>query len=461
MHERDETARAGATKNRVVILGGGFGAVATARRLERLVRGRPDVEIVLISRDNFLFVTPLLFEVFSGALEPRSCSIPIREALRSARFIEADVESVDLARRTVRWAGPGSNGEFVYDQLVLALGSTPNRKMIPGSEHAFTFKTLADALLLRNYVIEQFERADVETDARRQAELLAFVIIGGGLVGAELVGELTEFVDGIVPRYPNVNRDDVRFLLLEAASRIMPEVDPTLATYAARELTGRRGVELRLNARVSAIEPHGVRLGDETILAGTVVLTAGTIPNPVIASLPVLKDRVGRIVVEPTMHCQGRPGVWALGDCAAVPGPDGKSYPSLAQHALREGRVLAENIVAALDGGPPRPFVYRTLGVMGSLGHGKGFAQFLKIRLRGFPAWFIRHTYYLLQMPGWNRRLRLVTDWIFALLFRPDVTKLTPDGATASRLRDLAAAEAAASVEYGASRPTPTAEVLQ
>jgi len=449
------------TKTRVVILGGGFGAVATARRLEHLVRGRPDVEIVLISRDNFLFVTPLLFEVFSGALEPRSCSIPIREALRSTRFIEADVQSVDLARRTVRWVGPGSNGELVYDQLVLALGTTPNRTMIPGSEHAFTFKTLADALLLRNHVIEQFERADVETDARRQAELLSFVIIGGGLVGAELLGELTEFVDGIVSRYPNVNRGAVRFLLLEAGDRIMPEVDPTLATYSARELTGRCGVELRLNARVSAIERYGVRLPDETIAAGTVVLTAGMIPNPLIASLPVLKDRVGRIVVEPTMHCQGRPGVWALGDCAAVPGPDGKSYPSLAQHALREGRVLADNIAAALDGGPPRPFVYRTLGMMGSLGHGKGFAQFLKIRLGGFPAWFTRHTYYLLQMPGWNRRLRLVTDWLYALLFRPDVTKLTLDGETTNRLRKVAAGVPAPQAEGRSMRSTSPAEVLQ
>ena len=247
--------------------------------------------------------------------------------------------------------------------------------MIPGSEHAFTFKTLADALLLRNHVIERFERADVETDPRRKAQLLTFVVIGGGLVGVELLGELTAFVDGITPLYEHVNRDEVRFLLLQGADRIMPEIDPTLAEYGARVLAGRRGVDLRTNTRVRAIEPGKVHLAEETIAADTIVLAAGNVPNPVVAGLPVEKDRRGRIVVEPTLRCRSHPEVWALGDCASIPGPDGKPYPSLAQHALRQARVLAGNIVGALDGRPPRPFVYHTLGMMGSLGHGKGFGQ--------------------------------------------------------------------------------------
>ena len=431
-------------KKRVVILGGGFGAVATARHLEGLFRRRPDVEVVLVSRDNFLLVTPLLFEVFSGALDVRSCSFPVRAALRTTRFVEATVRGVDLDRRVVRLASPGGGRELAYDQLVLALGSKTNREMIPGSEHAFTFKTLADALLLRNHVIERFERADVETDPRRRAQLLTFVVIGGGLVGVELLGELTAFVDGITPLYKQVDRGEVQFLLLQAGDRLMPEIDPALAGYGARVLAGRRGVDVRLNTRVRAIEPGTVCLANETVAADTIVLAAGTVPNPVAAGLPVEKDRSGRIVVDPTLRCRSHPEVWALGDCASVPGPDGKSYPGLAQPALREARVLAGNVAGALAGRPPQPFVYQTLGMMGSLGHYKGFGQLLNVRVRGLPAWFIRRTYYLLQMPGWGRRLRIMIDWTFALLFRPDVVKVGLDSETALLLREIAAVDAAA-----------------
>ena len=234
-----------ASTKRILILGGGFGGVATARHLERLFRRRQDVEIVLVSRDNFVLMTPLLFEVFSGTLDLKSCSIPIRAFLRSTRFVEAAVHNIDLEARTVRLASPGTCDELAYDQLVIALGSKTNRAMIPGSEHAFTFKTLADALLLRNYVIERFERADVESDPRRKAQLLTFVVIGGGLVGVELLGELTSFVDGIVHFYEHVDRGEVRFVLLQGADRIMPEIDPILADYGNRVLASRPGVDVR------------------------------------------------------------------------------------------------------------------------------------------------------------------------------------------------------------------------
>src|SRR6201995_1947397 len=215
---------ASASKKRILILGGGFGGVATARYLEGLVRRRPDVELVLVSRDNYLLMTPLLFEVFSGALDLRSCSFPIRAFLRTTRFVEATVQGIDLDRRVVRLVSPGQCSELAYDQLVLALGTKTNRDMIPGSEYAFTFKTVADALLLRNHVIERFERADVETDLTHKRRQLTFVVIGGGLVGVELFGELTAFVDGIAPRYKHVNRDEIRFILLEGGERIMPEI---------------------------------------------------------------------------------------------------------------------------------------------------------------------------------------------------------------------------------------------
>jgi NADH:ubiquinone reductase (H+-translocating) len=434
---------ASASKKRIVILGGGFGGVATAYHLERIFRQRPDVEIVLVSRDNFLLMTPLLFEVFSGTLDLRSCSFPVRAFLGDTRFVEASVQDIDLDRRVVRLASAGKCGELVYDQLVLAMGSKTNRGMIPGSEHAFTFKTLADALLLRNHVIERFERADVEADPQRKAQLLTFVVIGGGLVGVELLGELTAYVDGITPLYQHVDRAEVRFVLLQGGDRLMPEIDSAMAEYGARVLTGRRGVDLRTDTRVRAIERGRVHLAEETIAADTVVLTAGNVPNPVIAGLPVKKEGRGQILVEPTLRCRSHPEVWALGDCASVPGPDGKPYPSLAQHALRQAKLLARNLFAALNGRPPQPFVYQTLGMMGSLGHSKGFGKFLKVRVRGFPAWFIRRTYYLLQVPGWGRKLRVMIDWTFALLFRPDVVKVGLESETALLLREVALGDAA------------------
>ena len=290
--------------------------------------------------------------------------------------------------------------------------------MIPGSEHAFTFKTLADALLLRNHVIERFERADVETDPQRKAQLLTFVIIGGGLVGVELLGELTAFVDGITPLYEHVNRDEVRFVLLQAADRIMPEIDPTLAEYGARVLAGRRGVDLRTNTRVRAIEPGKVHLAEETIAADTIVLAAGIVPNPVVAGLPVEKDKRGHIVVEPTLRCRSHPEVWALGDCASIPGPDGKPYPSLAQHALREAKVLAGNIVGALDGRPPQPFVYQHPGNDGLPGPRQG----VRSTPQGPGAWLpgVVHSPHLL--PAADARLEPAAAHHDRLDLRPAVS---------------------------------------
>jgi NADH:ubiquinone reductase (H+-translocating) len=432
-------ANSNAPRTRILILGGGFGGVYTARHLEKLCKRRPDVEVVLVSRDNFLVMTPLLFEVCSGILDARHCSFPIRAFLRSTRFIEATVQGIDLQRRVVLLTAGGRGGELAYDHLVLALGGMTNRGMIPGSEHAFTFKTLADAFLLRNHMIERFERADVESDLNRKRRLLTFVIIGGGLVGVELFGELTALVDEITPLYRHVSRDEVRFVLLQAGDRIMPEIDTKLADYGARVLGGRRGAEIRVHAPVRAIAPGRTHLPDETIEAETIVLAAGIVPNPVVAGLPVDKDKHGHIVVEGAMRCKSHPEVWALGDCALITAPDGKPYPNLAQHALREAKVLAHNVCAVLNGRPPRPFVYNTLGMMGSLGHSQAFGQLLKVRVHGFLAWFVRRTYYLLQMPGWSRRLRIMSDWTFALLFRPDIVKISLDSETILLLRETAA----------------------
>ena len=425
-----------AKRTRIVILGGGFGGLYTARHLEEQCRRRRDVEVVLVSRDNFLLMTPLLFEVCSGTLDTRLCAFPIRAFLKRTRFVEATVTGIDLDRKVVHLAGGSESGELAYDQVVLALGGMTNRVMIPGSEHALTFKTLADAMLLRNHIIERFERADVETDPELKRQQLTFVIIGGGLVGVELFGELTAFADGIVPLYKRVNREEVRFILLQAGERIMPEMNPKLAEYGSRVLGGRSGAKIRTKVPVRSIERGKVHLQEETIEAETVVLAAGILPNPIVTGLPVEKDKRGHIVVDGTMRCPSRPELWAIGDCASIPSPDGKPYPNLAQHALREAKALARNIYGALNGETPKPFVFDTLGMMGSLGRGQAFGQLLKVRVHGVLAWFMRRTYYLLQMPGWRRRFRIMIDWAFALLSRPDVVRINLHSEAASFIRE-------------------------
>jgi NADH:ubiquinone reductase (H+-translocating) len=409
---------------RIVVLGGGFGGVATVRHLERVVRRRTDIEITLVSRENFFVLTPLLFEACSGGMELRHCAQPIRAALRRARFIEATVESVDLERQLVRAVSPeGGTYGLPYDHLVVALGASTNDRLIPGSSNALTFKTMADALVLRNHLIERFEAADATADAALRCECLTVAVIGGGLVGVELVGELTAFADDVLRFYPRIRRDEVRFRLFEAGSRILPEVDAQLAATATRVLEG-RGVEINTATAVRSIDAGRVRLEYETIDAGTIVLTAGIVPSAVASAIAVLRDQRGRIAVDATMRSRSHPKVWALGDCAAIPGPNGRPYPALAQHAIREARHLAENLGAVIDGRVPSAFMFRSLGTMASLGHTRAVARVFGVRLTGFPAWWLRRTYYLFQIPRWDRRLRIVLDWTVALFFRPDITRV-------------------------------------
>ena len=408
---------------RIVILGGGFAGVTTARKLEKQLRADPDIEIVLVSRSNFFVLTPLLFEACSGTLELRHCAQPIRPVLRRSRFIEADVTAVEAERNVVHLTTEGVESELPYDQLVVALGASTNFRLIPGSESAFTFKTMADALVLRNHFIEQLERADATSDPALRARALTFVVIGGGLVGIELLGELTAFADNILRFYPRIRREELHFHLFEATPRILPEVNQKLASIATRVLT-KRGADLRASTPVRRIEPERVHIDGEVIDASTVVLAAGIVPNLTVSRIDVAHDAKGRIAVDSTMRSTSHPAVWALGDCASIPGPDGKPYPALAQHAVREAKQLARNITAVVQGRQPEPFIFRMLGTMASLGHSRAVAQVMGVRLTGFIAWWFRRTYYLLQMPRWDRRLRIVLDWTIALFFRPDITKV-------------------------------------
>jgi NADH dehydrogenase len=408
---------------RIVVLGGGVGGLSTVVHLEQMF-GAGAAEITLVSRDNFFLLTPLLFEACSGVLDFRHCAQPIRPCLKRARFIEATIEDVDPERRLVRAsAAEAGLQELPYDHLVVALGAATNVSRIPGAENARTFKTVADALLLRNHLIERFERADIETDAQRRERLLTVVIIGGGLVGTELLGELTAFADDILRWYPRIRREEVRFHLFEAGERLLPESAPHLADYAQRVLR-QRGAHVHISTPVEAIEPTRVRWAGGVVSADTIVLAAGITPSPVSASIPVSRDRRGLIVADAAMRSVSHPSVWAIGDCASVPGPDGKPYPALAQHAIREARAVARNIHRVVAGGEPEPFVYRALGTMAAFGNLRAAADVRGFPLTGFPAWWVRRTYYLFQMPRWDTRLRIALDWTVALLFRPNLTKV-------------------------------------
>ena len=413
-----------ATK-RIVVVGGGFGGVQFVRHLERCCHGREDVEITFVSRDNFFVLTPLLFEACSGRLELRHCAQPIRPALRRARFIEAMVRQIDVERRLVHAvASDGTIHELPYDHVVIALGASTNEGMIPGSPSAFTFKTMADALLLRNHIIEQFERADAATDAEYRRRCLTLVVIGGGLVGVELLGELTAFAEDVLRYYPRIRREEMSCHLFESGPRILPEIDSELAAIAA-DVLRERGAIIKTGTPVRGVEPTRVHLGENvTVDAATIILTAGIVPSAVAAATKVTHDKKGRIAVEATMRSVSHPEVWALGDCASIPSPDGRPYPALAQHAVREAKHLARNVAGVLDDRPPTPFVFNSLGTMASLGHTRAVAKIFGADVTGFPAWWVRRTYYLLQMPRWDRRLRIVLDWTIALFFRPDITKV-------------------------------------
>jgi NADH dehydrogenase len=427
-----------ANRHRIVIVGGGFGGVYTAIHLGRIWRkGRGSdagADIVLVSRDNYFLMTPFLFEAGSGVLDPRHAVAPIRRLLEdtASRFVEGEVERIDFDRRVVHarhTLGDAEEYALPYDQLVLSLGGVTNLKIIPGSEHALTFKTLADAIFLRNHVIDAFEHADATSDEAERRRLLSFVIIGAGLVGVELMGELTAFVDHIARSYPRTRSTPRSFHLIEAGPNILPEMERELAGYAEKVLT-RRGVKVLASSPAKRIEPDRVHLSDGTVLeAHTIVLSAGVAPSPLLAAFPVEKDRKGRVLVDGTMRSKSHADVWATGDCAMIPDPDGKPYPQLAQHALREARTLAANITATLRGGQVKPFVYQTLGTLASLGDFEGVGRVMKVKVRGFIAWWVWRSYYLFQMPRFERKLRIVLDWTVALFFQYDIVKLDLFGA--------------------------------
>jgi NADH:ubiquinone reductase (H+-translocating) len=405
----------------VVIAGGGFGGLYTARRLERRLP-RHSARIIVVSDVNFLLYTPLLPGAAAGSLEPRHVVVPIREEL----------EWADLRLGRVTGADPGVNEVYVrtlderdetfrYDQLVISLGSVSRVLPVPGlAEHALGFKSLADGIALRNRALLNLEIAESLPDDESRREYLTFLFIGAGYAGVEGIAELQDYVSDTLERYPRCRGAGTRWIIADMLDRIMPEIPPSLAEFASRELRA-RGIELRTGTRLERMDERSAVLSTgETVPTRTVCWTAGVKPPAIVRQLGLALTQSGRIDVDATMRVKGWDNIWAIGDAAAVPDPAKARRaptPPTAQHAIRQGRVVGNNVAAALAGRKPRPFRYRTLGVFVDLGQHKAVATILGLRLRGFPAWFAARTYHLVMMPGMARRVRLAADWTVGLLF--------------------------------------------
>jgi NADH dehydrogenase len=408
----------------VVIAGGGFAGAYAAHELERILP-RQSARLVLVNDVNFLLYTPFLPEAAAGTLEPRHVVTPLRDMLRRTNLRLGSITAHDPAARTVELTThEGETDELRYDQFVLALGSVSRLLPIPGLERAIGFKSLADAIWLRNHVIETLESANATDDPARRQELLTYVFVGGGYAGVEALSELQDFAVDAMDRYPRARLHGMTWVLVEAADRILPETDADLAEYAERELRG-RGIDVRLGTRLSEVAETAVELSTgETIPTRTVVWTTGVAPHPSLRELNVPLDEHGRVPVDDTLRVRGLDSVWAAGDCAAVPDPDGGMSPRTAQHAIRQGRTVARNVAAALGIGHSRRFTYRSKGSFVNLGRHRAVAKMGNRKLRGFPAWWLARTYHVTQIPGTARKLRAVADWTVGLPFSRDTAEV-------------------------------------
>jgi NADH dehydrogenase len=399
----------------VLVLGGGFAGGYVARLLGE--RGA-----TIVSPENFMLFTPLLPEAASGTLEPRHTVVPLRAMCPHAELVLGAATAVDLERKTATVDTGAGTQTVHWDDLVLALGAVPRTVPVPGlHEHGRSFKTLAEAIDLRNHVLRQLETADGELDDVARRERLTFVFVGAGYAGVEALAELSDLVDDALRYYPGLRDVPRRWVLVDAAPKILPEIPRRLGEYAAKELAG-RGFEIHVGTTLESVSEREIVLGDSTrIPTRTLVWTAGVRPHPLVASLGVPLDERGRVEVDEFLRVRGFEHVWSLGDCARVPNTRAEQPdPPTCQHALRQSRRLAKNIAGDLQ-----PYGYRMLGQVATLGRYKGIADVLGLRLRGFPGWFVTRSYHLYQLPLLSRKLRVVVDWSVALLFKRDVVELS------------------------------------
>jgi NADH dehydrogenase len=412
-------------KKRIVILGGGFGGVYAAIHLEKLLARVETVEICLVSRDNFFLFTPMLHEIAASDLEITNIVNPLRKLLRKVEVVVGDVNQIDLPNKRVLISrGYRNDSQQVdYDHLVIALGSITNFYNLPGfPELALAMKSLSDAIRLRAQILQHLEEANSECNPADRQSLLTFVVAGGGFAGVETVAALNDFVREALPFYPNLCEEMLRVMLVHSGPVILPELGENLGRYTQKVLA-RRGVEVRLSTRVKSMTENSVFLVDSVAIPSrTLVWTAGTVPSPLIFSLPCTKER-GRIRVNQFLQVSDWPDVWAVGDCAFVPDirNSGMSHPPTAQHAIREGKVVAQNIAAALLGRPLKSFSFRTIGLLASIGRRTGVARIFGFNFSGFFAWWMWRTIYLSKLPGLDKKVRVAFDWTLDLLFPKDV----------------------------------------
>ena len=411
----------------IVIAGGGFGGFYAARTLERALPAH-SARITLVNDVNFMLYSPLLPGAAGGTLEPRHVVVPLREALRRTDLRIGQVCGADPDERTLRVVTlEGHEERLRYDHLIVALGSVSRTLPIPGlAEHGIGFKSLPEAIALRNHVIRTLEAAETLEDPEERTRWLSYVFVGGGYAGVEGLAELQDFAADAIERYPRCRTQGMRWMLVDAADRIMHETPPDLGEFCMRELRG-RGIEIRTSTTIEEVTADAVRLSTgETVPTRTLCWTAGVRAHPVVGSLGLPLEH-GRIRVDSYLQVDGRPDVWAIGDAAAVPDPakDFKApTPPTAQHAIRQGRLAARNVAASISGGRKKPFRYKTKGVVVDLGRRKAVADTMGIKWRGTPAFIIARTYHLAMMPGLGRRARLLTDWNVGLLFGRDLAEL-------------------------------------
>jgi NADH:ubiquinone reductase (H+-translocating) len=409
----------------IVIAGGGFGGAAAARELEKTMP-RQSARLMLVNETNFMLYTPFLPEAAAGTLEPRHVVTPLRDILKRTYLRLGSIVGHDPEAKTVELRAKYGETETVpYDQLLLSLGSVSRVLPVPGLEqHAVGFKSLADAIYLRNHVVETLEEANATDDPARRDRLLTYVFVGGGYAGLEALAELQDFAADAMESYPRARLHGMRWVLVEATGRVLPEIDQQLADYALRELRG-RGIDIRLETTLEEVGPDSARLSSgETLSTKTVVWTAGVAPAPILKDLSLPLEERGRVPVDEYLRVRGMDSVWAIGDCAAAPDPRGGTCPPTAQHAVRQGPVAARNIAAELGVGTPESFEYRSEASFVNLGRYQAVGRIGDRTFRGFPAWWLARSYHMSQIPGAARKARAVLDWTASLPFHRDISEV-------------------------------------
>ena len=410
---------------RILILGGGFGGVYAALRLQEKLKKTDDIEVTLVSRENFFLFTPMLHEVAASDLEITDIVCPIRSLLKRVQFYCGDVEAIDLQNKrvTISHGYEQHRHGLQYDYLLLAMGSTTNFFKLPGvEERAVTMKSLSDAVRLRNLLISHLEEADTEC-ARDTAALMTFVVAGGGFAGIETIASVRDFVHESLRFYPNIKPQSVKMIVIHPGEVILPELGPELGAYAQKKLID-RGIEIVTNCKVASACDEGITLSDGRFIpCNTLIWTAGTAPHPLVGMLPCQRDR-GRVVVNEKLEAIGHHGLWAVGDCAVVPDRrTGKPHPPTAQHALRQGKVAADNILAAVRGEQPREFDFTMLGQLAAIGRRTGVAKVFGVKFSGFLAWWLWRTIYLSKLPTLEKKIRVAIGWTLDLLFAKDLVQ--------------------------------------